>query len=371
MLFGAGTGLPGRPYPALRQKRLPDHDQDLAGAGRHTAAVVPARRGRSRGQHGLSPQGAAGDRRLRRAAGPRRGSLRRGAGPPRPGVRRGFSRRIRSTASRFSPSSPVEQRRCETPDGDIRHGAGRVLCQGRHRSPHVPCVPVAGDPPRSRKHAAARFRRDVARIPRRMEIPYPAGAGAGTASAARPLTYPRAMCGIHGIINLDGAPADAALMSAMGGVTVHRGPDDEGAHADGPCVIGMRRLSIIDLAGGHQPLSNEDGSLWTVCNGEIYNFRELRRELEPRGHRFRTGSDSEVILHGYAEWGDAFLHRLNGMYGFALRDARRRRLLVGRDRLGVKPIYVYRDARRLAFASEAKALLALPGIRAAIDPAAL
>jgi asparagine synthase (glutamine-hydrolysing) len=179
------------------------------------------------------------------------------------------------------------------------------------------------------------------------------------------------MCGIHGIINLDGAPADAALMSAMGGVTVHRGPDDEGAHADGPCVIGMRRLSIIDLAGGHQPLSNEDGSLWTVCNGEIYNFRELRRELEPRGHRFKTGSDSEVILHGYAEWGDDFLHRLNGMYGFALWDARRRRLLIGRDRLGVKPIYVYRDARRLAFASEAKALLALPGIRAAIDPAAL
>jgi asparagine synthase (glutamine-hydrolysing) len=179
------------------------------------------------------------------------------------------------------------------------------------------------------------------------------------------------MCGIHGFINLDGAPADAALMSAMGGVTVHRGPDDEGAHADGPCVIGMRRLSIIDLAGGHQPLSNEDGSLWTVCNGEIYNFRELRRELEPRGHRFKTGSDSEVILHGYAEWGDDFLHRLNGMYGFALWDARRRRLLIGRDRLGVKPIYVYRDARRLAFASEAKALLALPGIRAAIDPAAL
>jgi len=179
------------------------------------------------------------------------------------------------------------------------------------------------------------------------------------------------MCGIYGIINLDGAPADAALMPAMGRVTTHRGPDDEGMHADGPCLIGMRRLSIIDLSGGHQPLSNADGTLWLVCNGEIYNFRELRHELEARGHRFSTGSDSETILHGYAEWGDAFVHRLNGMFGFALWDARRRRLLVGRDRLGVKPIYVYRDARRLAFASEAKALLALPGIAAGLDPAAL
>ncbi|MCC7486321.1 MAG: asparagine synthase (glutamine-hydrolyzing) [Burkholderiales bacterium] len=179
------------------------------------------------------------------------------------------------------------------------------------------------------------------------------------------------MCGIHGLINFDGAPADAALMSAMGRVTVHRGPDDEGFHADGPCAIGMRRLSIIDLAGGHQPISNAEGTLWVVCNGEIYNFRELRRELEAAGHRFRTGSDTETIVHGYAQWGDDFVHRLNGMYGFALWDARRRRLVVGRDRLGVKPVYVYRDARRLAFSSEAKALLALPGVAAAIDPRAL
>jgi len=179
------------------------------------------------------------------------------------------------------------------------------------------------------------------------------------------------MCGIYGIVQLDGSPADPALMHAMGGVVVHRGPDDAGHHADGPCAIGMRRLSIIDLAGGHQPLSNSDGTLWLVCNGEIYNFRELRRELEALGHRFKTGSDSEVLLHSYAQYGDDFIHRVNGMFGFALWDARRRRLIIGRDRLGIKPIYIYRDARRLAFASEAKALLALPGVSAAIDPAAL
>lgn len=179
------------------------------------------------------------------------------------------------------------------------------------------------------------------------------------------------MCGIYGIFQLDGAPADPALMPAMGRVIVHRGPDDEGHHADGPCAIGMRRLSIIDLAGGHQPLSNDDRTLWLVCNGEIYNFRELRQELVALGHRFKTASDSEVILHSYAQYGDEFIHRLNGMFAFALWDARRERLIVGRDRLGVKPIYVYRDARRFAFASEAKALLALPGVSAEIDSVAL
>ncbi len=179
------------------------------------------------------------------------------------------------------------------------------------------------------------------------------------------------MCGIYGIIKLDGTPADPALMSIMGRLTVHRGPDDEGLHADGPCAIGMRRLSIIDLAGGHQPLSNADGTLWLVCNGEIYNYRELREELIARGHRFKTSSDSEVLLHSYAEYGDDFLQKLNGMFGFALWDARRQRLIVGRDRLGIKPIYVYRDAHRIAFASEAKALLALPGVPTQLDPSAL
>jgi asparagine synthase (glutamine-hydrolysing) len=179
------------------------------------------------------------------------------------------------------------------------------------------------------------------------------------------------MCGIYGILRLDGAPVSRDALAPMAGVTVHRGPDDEGMHVDGPCAIGMRRLSIIDLAGGHQPLSNADATLWLVANGEIYNFRELRRDLEARGHRFKTGSDCEAILHLYAEHGAEFVRHLNGMFAFALWDARRRRLLLGRDRLGVKPLYVHRDGKRLVFASEAKAILALPDFRAEIDPDAL
>ena len=172
------------------------------------------------------------------------------------------------------------------------------------------------------------------------------------------------MCGIYGIIDLAGAPVDPGVLAAMGNITRHRGPDDLGLHADGPCAIGMTRLSIIDLSGGHQPIANEDETLWLVCNGEIYNFRELRAELEVAGHRFRTGSDSETLLHAYEQWGDRFLDRLNGMFGFALWDARRRRRLVGRDRLGIKPIYVHRQGARLVFATEAKAILTLPGFSA-------
>jgi asparagine synthase (glutamine-hydrolysing) len=179
------------------------------------------------------------------------------------------------------------------------------------------------------------------------------------------------VCGIHGIFRFDDQPVTPSLLSAMGNVTQHRGPDDEGMHIDGPCGIAMRRLSIIDLAGGHQPLSNADDSLWVVCNGEIYNYRELRTELQALGHQFKTGSDSEVLLHGYAAWGDEVVHRLNGMFDFALWNARRRRLLIGRDRIGVKPLYVAQDGQRLAFASEAKALLALPGARAELDRSAL
>jgi asparagine synthase (glutamine-hydrolysing) len=179
------------------------------------------------------------------------------------------------------------------------------------------------------------------------------------------------MCGIHGLIHLDGRPATPAMLSAMGDITRHRGPDDEGMHLDGACGIGMRRLSIIDLEGGHQPLSNAEGTLWLVCNGELYDYRERRAELQARGHVFRTGSDSEVLLHGYAEWGDAVVERVNGMFDFALWDTRRRRLVIGRDRLGVKPLYVAQDAKRLAFATEAKALLALPGMAARVNRAAL
>jgi len=179
------------------------------------------------------------------------------------------------------------------------------------------------------------------------------------------------MCGIHGLIHLDGQPVEPRWLTAMGDVTAHRGPDDEGQHIDGACGIAMRRLSIIDLAGGHQPISNAEGTLTIVCNGEIYNYRELRAELQALGHVFKTGSDSETLLHGYAAWGDEVVHRLNGMFDFALWDARRRRLLIGRDRLGVKPLYVLQDGRRLAFATEAKALLKLPGVRTELNRDAL
>jgi asparagine synthase (glutamine-hydrolysing) len=179
------------------------------------------------------------------------------------------------------------------------------------------------------------------------------------------------MCGIYGLLQLSGAPISRAHLSAMGAVTVHRGPDDEGLHVDGACGIGMRRLSIIDLAGGHQPLSTADGRLWVVCNGEIYNFQALREELRERGHLFRTGSDCEVLLHLYREHGDAFVQKLNGMFAFALWDAPRRRLLIGRDRLGIKPLYLHATPERVAFASEAKALLTLPGLSARLSLPAL
>jgi asparagine synthase (glutamine-hydrolysing) len=179
------------------------------------------------------------------------------------------------------------------------------------------------------------------------------------------------MCGIHGLLHLDDRPVDPSLLEAMGDVTRHRGPDDSGVHVDGVAGIGMRRLSIIDLEGGHQPLSNADGTLWLVCNGEIYNYRELRAELQRSGARFKTGSDCEVLLHLYERDGDAFVERLNGMFAFAIWDARRRRLVIGRDRLGIKPLYFLQDARRFAFSTEAKALLTLPGVRAEIDTSAL
>jgi len=179
------------------------------------------------------------------------------------------------------------------------------------------------------------------------------------------------MCGIHGFFELGGERPDRSWLDRMGQVTRHRGPDDDGSHIDGPCAIGMRRLAIIDLAGGHQPLSNADGSLVLVCNGEIYNYRELRRELQALGHVFRTDSDSEVVLHGYAQWSDRVVERLNGMFGFALWDRTRHTLVVARDRLGIKPIYWCQVGSRVAFASEAKALLELPRMTRNVDPQAL
>jgi asparagine synthase (glutamine-hydrolysing) len=179
------------------------------------------------------------------------------------------------------------------------------------------------------------------------------------------------MCGIYGMLHLSGASAAPEALRPMARRTIHRGPDDEGVYADGPLTFGMRRLSIIDVAGGHQPLSNEDGTLWLIANGEIYNYQALRRELTGQGHHFKTASDCETILHLYEQHGEAFVEHLNGMFAFALWDARRQRLLLGRDRLGIKPLYLWNDGRRLIFASEAKAILALPGMNAELDPAAL
>jgi asparagine synthase (glutamine-hydrolysing) len=179
------------------------------------------------------------------------------------------------------------------------------------------------------------------------------------------------MCGIFGLLSLEGRAIDRGLLRRMGDITQHRGPDDFGDYAGSGVAIGMRRLSIIDVSGGHQPLSNEDGTIWAVCNGEIYGFKALREDLQRRGHRFATASDSEVLVHLYEEFGDDFVRHLDGMYGFALWDESRRRLLIGRDRLGIKPLYYLRLGDKLAFSSELKALLEVPGVEAAVDEEAL
>lgn len=167
------------------------------------------------------------------------------------------------------------------------------------------------------------------------------------------------MCGIAGIIKFDGEPVRLDELRAMTDAMIHRGPDDDGFFHTGAVGIGMRRLSIIDVGGGHQPISNEDGTLWVVMNGEIYNFVELRRSLERRGHVFKTNSDTEVILHLYEEKGVQALHDLNGMFGFALWDGRRRALWVVRDRLGIKPLFYSHTPERLVFASDVGAVRAI------------
>lgn len=170
------------------------------------------------------------------------------------------------------------------------------------------------------------------------------------------------MCGIAGII--DRPAAQSTGMRRMLDALAHRGPDGEGIEQEPGAVFGHRRLSIIDLEGGRQPLVNASGTLWLVCNGEIYNYREIRAEMEQRGYRFATGSDCEVILALYEHYGDALLDRLRGMFAFALWDRPRRRLLAARDHLGQKPFYYTTDGHSFAFASEIKALLALdPALR--------
>jgi asparagine synthase (glutamine-hydrolysing) len=180
------------------------------------------------------------------------------------------------------------------------------------------------------------------------------------------------MCGIAGIVSRDGrTPVDAARLARMREVLHHRGPDGDGAWVDGPIALGHRRLAIIDVAGGHQPMANEDESVWITFNGEIYNHRELRPELERRGHLYRTQCDTETIVHLYEEAGEAVVGRLHGMFAFAIWDRPRRRLLLARDRLGIKPLYYAWTDRELLFASEIKAILAAGGIRPSFNTAVL
>ncbi len=178
------------------------------------------------------------------------------------------------------------------------------------------------------------------------------------------------MCGICGVAGGD-PPASRELVQRMCDAMAHRGPDDEGSvHLDG-VTLGMRRLSIIDLAGGHQPMPNEDSTVWVVQNGEIYNHLELRELLMAAGHRFTTRADTEVLVHGYEEWGESMVERLNGMFAFAVLDRRARKLFVARDRMGIKPLLYAVDGQRLVFASELKALLRDPALRKGVDPVAL
>ena len=180
------------------------------------------------------------------------------------------------------------------------------------------------------------------------------------------------MCGIAGFVNADpGHPADADLLKRMNDTIIHRGPDDEGYFLSGPAAIGIRRLAIIDLVSGHQPIGNEDGSIQVVFNGELYNYLELRQELQAKGHRFATQSDTEVLVHLYEEEGDDFLRRLNAMAALALWDGRQRRLLLARDRLGKKPLHYALTPQGLVFGSELKALLAHPAVARRLNVGAL
>ena len=189
------------------------------------------------------------------------------------------------------------------------------------------------------------------------------------------------MCGIAGYADANVRPgwsrgSDAAeegrtLLHDMCAAIRHRGPDDEGIHVEAGAGLGMRRLSIIDVATGHQPIHNEDSTIWVVFNGEIYNYRALRTDLEARGHRFYTASDTETIVHAYEEWGEEGFSRLRGMFGIALWDSRNGALLLARDRVGIKPVHYAVDGDRLYFGSEIKSILARRDATRAIDFAAL
>ena len=179
------------------------------------------------------------------------------------------------------------------------------------------------------------------------------------------------MCGIYGIWNFDGAPVDSVTLGTMGDSLRHRGPDDEGSYLSGPVGLGHRRLSIIDLDTGRQPISSEDGTIWITYNGEVYNFPELRSELVAKGHSFSTRTDTEVVVHLYEELGPRCVDRLRGMFAFAIWDTRRRQMMLARDRLGQKPLYYLCDGRRLIFGSELKAVLIPNGVERELDLAGL
>ena len=177
------------------------------------------------------------------------------------------------------------------------------------------------------------------------------------------------MCGIAGMLLAGGGEADPAVVRAMTRALSHRGPDEEGYHVEGRVGLGHRRLSIIDLGGGRQPIYNEDRSICVVFNGEIFNYVELRRDLEKKGHRFRTRTDTETIVHAYEEYGRDYLSRLNGQFAIALWDGREQVLGLARDRLGIRPLFYARPGGAdLVFGSEMKALFRYPGLRAEIDP---
>lgn len=179
------------------------------------------------------------------------------------------------------------------------------------------------------------------------------------------------MCGIVGVINRDGHKVNGDLLQAMTDMLRHRGPDGAGYYRFAGVGLGHRRLSIIDIATGHQPMSNEDGTVWVTFNGEIYNFQALRSELKGAGHIFRTHSDTEVLVHGYEQWGEEVVSRLRGMFAFGILDQRARRLLLARDRFGIKPLVYYESPDKVVFASEIKAILRDPGIARVIDDEAV
>ncbi len=183
------------------------------------------------------------------------------------------------------------------------------------------------------------------------------------------------MCGICGTVTIEnGKPISRSLLSTMCATIVHRGPDDEGIFVANNIGLGTRRLSIIDIEGGHQPLSNEDGSVWVAHNGEIYNFLDLRKELIARGHTFKTRTDTETIVHSYEEWGEKCFRKFRGMFAFALWDGAKKKLLAVRDRMGIKPLYytsIENRDRALVFGSELKAILVHPDVKRVLEPQAI